>query len=154
MTDRIIMHLRSPAEAHRAIAEHIWPTVKAQTMAGREMILELSEARRSGAENRLLHAMLSHIAKTQEWDGKKRDTETWKRLLVASWCRAIGDQVELLPALDGHGVEIVFRRTSQLTRRECADLITFIFAWGSQNDIEFPPAPNQIEKTVRETIDA
>ena len=85
-----------------------------------------------------MHALLGHISKTQEWAGKKRDIETWKRLLTAAWCRAIGEQVELLPALDGHGVDIVFRRTSQLTRKECADLIEFIFAWAAEHGIEFP----------------
>lgn len=153
MTDRLIMQLRSPVEAHRALAEHIWPLIKAQTMAGREMQIEVTEAKRSGAENRLLHAMLQHISRTQEWAGKKRDIETWKRLLTAAWCRARNEQVELLPALDGHGVDIVFRRTSMLTRSECADLIEFVFAWGAENDIVFPDPPKRIE-AKREIIDA
>jgi len=105
---------------------------------GRPLTVEVKEEKRSDAENRLLHALLGHISKTQEWAGKKRDIETWKRLLTAAWCRAIGEQVELLPALDGHGVDIVFRRTSQLTRKECADLIEFIFAWAAEHGIEFP----------------
>ena len=111
---------------------------------GRPLTLEVKEEKRSDAENRLLHAMLGHISKTQEWAGKRRDIETWKRLLTAAWCRARGEQVELLPALDGHGVDIVFRRTSLLTRKECAELIEFIFAWGSENDIAFHEAPRQI----------
>ena len=98
--------------------------------------------------------MLGHISKTQEWAGKRRDIETWKRLLVAAWCRAIGEQIELLPALDGHGVDIVFRRTSQLSRKECADLIEFVFAWGAQNDVQFPADPRQIAAPKREVVDA
>ena len=35
----------------------------------------------------------------------------------------------MLPALDGRGVEIVFRRTSKLTKRECSDLLEFVNAW-------------------------
>lgn len=152
MTDRLIMQLRSPVEAHRALSEHIWPLIKAKIMAGREMQIDVSEAKRSGAENRLLHAMLQHISKTIEWAGKKRDVETWKRLLTAAWCRARNEQVELLPALDGHGVDIVFRRTSMLTRSECADLISFIFAWGAENDIVFPDPP-QVAAPRRELVD-
>jgi len=38
--------------------------------------------------------------------------------------------VELLPAIDGHGVDVVFRRTSSLTRAECAELADYILAWG------------------------
>jgi hypothetical protein len=147
------MLMHNPQQAHQAIAQYIWPEVKAQVMAGRRVTVEVREEKRSDKENRLLHALLGHIAKTQEWAGKKRDIETWKRLLTAAWCRAIGDQVELLPALDGHGVDIVFRRTSQLTRKECADLIEFIQSWAAENDVTFPPPP-QLETPKPMVVDA
>jgi hypothetical protein len=35
----------------------------------------------------------------------------------------------MLPALDGAGIEVVFRKTSLLTKAECSDLIEFIHAW-------------------------
>jgi hypothetical protein len=91
---------------------------------------------RSTAENALLHALISEIAAQKEWAGKKRDAEVWKRLLVASWCRVHGEAVEILPALDGHGVDIVPARTSQLSKAECADLITYIQSWAIDNGIE------------------
>ena len=145
----IYIRCHNPQQAYNDLAQVAWPAIKGHLLAGgRPLTLEVREEKRSDAENRLLHAMLGHISKTQEWAGKRRDIETWKRLLVAAWCRARGEQVELLPALDGHGVDIVFRRTSQLTRKECAELIEFIFAWGSENDVTFPEAPRQIGQTV------
>lgn len=148
----IQIRCHNPQQAHSDLACIVWPAIKGQLLAGgRPLTVEVREERRSDAENRLLHAMLTHISKTMEWAGKKRDVETWKRLLVAAWCRANNEQVELLPALDGHGVDIVFRRTSQLTRAECADLISFIFAWGSDNGIEFPERP-QIEAPRRASV--
>jgi hypothetical protein len=132
--------LYNPQQAF-TVWNRLWLHVKASTLAEQPLEVELREPRRSGQENRLLHAMLGHIAKTKEWAGKKRDIETWKRLLTAAWCRATGDPIEFLPALDGHGVDIVFRRTSQLTRKECAELIEFVFSWGSENDVEFPADP-------------
>jgi hypothetical protein len=48
-----------------------------------------------------------------------------------------GESVEILPALDGHGVDIVPARTSKLTRKECADLIEFVFAWGAEQGIQW-----------------
>ncbi len=96
-------------------------------------IAEVRKATRSSAENALLHALLGEIATTKEWAGQKRDIEVWKRLMTAAWCRATNQQVELMPALDGHGVDIVYRRTSQLSRRECADLITFVQAWMAEH---------------------
>lgn len=140
------MSMFNEQQGHQVV-QTIWRAAKAHLSAGRRMVLTLADEKRSDAENRLLHLMLSHISKTQEWAGKKRDVETWKRLLVAAWCRAIGEQIELLPALDGHGVDIVFRRTSQLTRKECAELISFIDAWAAEQGVTFPENP-------RETIDA
>lgn len=94
----------------------------------------LAPPTRSLAENALLHALLGEIAETQEWAGKKRDIDTWKRLLVAAWLRARGEKMELLPALDGAGVDIVFRQTSKLTKAECAELIDFVQCWQAQNE--------------------
>lgn len=100
-------------------------------------VVEVKQATRSLEENSLLHALITQISRTQEWAGKKHDVETWKRLLVAAWCRVHGSAVEILPALDGHGVDIVPVRTSKLTKKECADLIEYIYAWGADNGIEW-----------------
>jgi hypothetical protein len=35
----------------------------------------------------------------------------------------------MLPALDGAGVDIVFRRTSEMTQAEVRELLAFIEAW-------------------------
>ena len=95
----------------------------------------VSEPTRTNAENALLHALITEISKIKEWAGKKQDIEVWKRLLTAAWCRATNQQVELLPALDGYGVDIVYRKTSKLSKKECADLIEFVYAWGASNGI-------------------
>jgi hypothetical protein len=47
-----------------------------------------------------------------------------------------GESVEILPALDGHGVDIVPARTSKLSRKECADLIEFVMAWAIDQGVE------------------
>jgi hypothetical protein len=87
--------------------------------------------RRSLEQNAALHAVLSEIADRVEWAGKLRDVETWKRLLTAAWLRARGESIELLPAIDGHGVDVVFRRTSTLTKAECSELLDFVNAWAA-----------------------
>ena len=135
MSERVLIRCHEPVQAHKAITSQVWPLLKANLMASRCMVLELREETRSLAENAKLHALLGRISRQIEWAGKKRDSETWKRLLTAAWLRARGEPVEMLPALDGHGVEIVFRRTSELTRRECAELIEFILAWAAEHDI-------------------
>lgn len=116
------------------------------------LVLEIKPETRSDKQNRLLHAMLGDIAAQVVWAGAKRDAEVWKRLLVAAWCRARREQVELLPALDGHGVDIVFRRTSQLTRGECAELCDFIQAWCAENGVELRDARQWVDEETGEVM--
>lgn len=98
--------------------------------------VEIKPKTRTLEQNALLHALLQRITNSVEWSGKKRDIDTWKRLLTAAWLRARGEPIELLPALDGHGVDIVFRRTSNLTVNEMIELVDFIQAWAIGQGIE------------------
>lgn len=134
MSERITLPLINPVQAHQAI-EAAWRHAKALLMAGHRLTLEVRPEKRSDAQNRLLHACLSEISKQIEWAGAKRDVDTWKRLLTAAWLRARGESVELLPALDGHGVDVVFRHTSKLTKAECAELSEFVMAWAAERGI-------------------
>jgi hypothetical protein len=99
-------------------------------------IISVTEPRRDLAINAALHAKLTEIAQARVWAGKRWDVETWKRLLTAAWGRATGQSVVMLPALDGAGVDIVFRRTSELTQAECRDLLAFIEAWEAETEVE------------------
>lgn len=140
MNSPICMPLREPGQAWTAF-QSAWKEVNGWlTGGGGPLELEVRKATRSSKQNRLLHAMLRDIALQKEWAGARRDAEVWKRLMTASWCRAKGEHVEILPALDGHGVDIVFRRTSQLTRAECADLCDFIAAWCADQGVELQEA--------------
>lgn len=134
--DRVTLSLFEPTQAHKAIT-HAWTHAKAWLMAGHRLTLEIRPEKRSDAQNRLLHACLSEISKQVEWAGQKRDVDTWKRLLTAAWLRARGDHIEMLPALDGKGVDIVFRRTSQLSKAECAELSEFVMAWAAEHGVAF-----------------
>ena len=135
MAERITMSLYNAQQAHQAI-QTAWHHAKGWLMASdTRLTLEIRPEKRSDAQNRLLHACLSEISKQVEWAGSKRDVDTWKRLLTAAWLRARGEPIEMLPALDGHGVDIVFRRTSQLTKAECAELSEFVMAWAAERGI-------------------
>ena len=139
MTDRITLSLWERGQAYKALL-FAWDNIKQAIKNGNRLVLEVRPERRSDAQNRLLHACLSEISKQVEWAGAKRDVDTWKRLLTAAWLRARGEPIEMLPALDGHGVDIVFRRTSQLTKAECAELSEFVMAWAAERGI-YMPAP-------------
>lgn len=73
---------------------------------------------------------------------QEHDVETWKRLLTAAWLRARGESdADMLPALDGRGVDVIYRKTSKLNRAEFSELCEFVFAWAAQNGIEFEGTP-------------
>lgn len=140
MSERLTLRLHNAQQAHSAI-QQAWHFAKGWLGAGgKRLVLEIKAETRSDRQNRLLHAMLGDIAAQVDWAGKRRDAETWKRLLVAAWCRARHEHVEMLPALDGHGVDIVFRRTSQLSRAECVELCDYIHAWCAETGVELRDA--------------
>lgn len=152
MADRLVLRLHNAQQAHSAI-QQAWAHAKGWLLGGgQRLVLEIKPETRSDKQNRLLHAMLGDIAAQVEWAGAKRDAEVWKRLLVAAWCRARREQVELLPALDGHGVDIVFRRTSQLTRGECVELCDFIGAWCAEHGVELREARQWVAAETGEVV--
>lgn len=136
MNQTITLH--NAQQAHKALTAVLWPAIKGWLIGnGSRLVVSIKPEKRSDPANRLLHATIAEIAAQVEWAGAKRDAETWKRLLVAAWCRTRGASVEILPALDGHGVDIVPARTSKLTRAECSELQEFVYAWGVEQGVRF-----------------
>lgn len=91
---------------------------------------------RSVEKNAHLHAVLGAISKQRQWAGKWLDIEAWKRLMVAAFEREKGHRAEFYPALDGQGVDIVYRRTSRMSQEEIRELIHFAEAWAIDNGID------------------
>jgi hypothetical protein len=129
MSDSLTIELHNKTQAWAAIKAQLFPFLATVLQGGGRWVLLLKPQTRNLQQNALLHARLTEIAAKHEWAGRKWEVEVWKRLLTAAWLRARGDSVIVLPALDGHGIDVVFRRTSDLTAAECAELITFIDAW-------------------------
>lgn len=105
MSDRLSLTLWNAQQGHQELSR-AWNWMKSMLLAGHRLQIECKPETRSSAENRLLHALIGEIARQKEWAGAKRDLECWKRLLVSAWCRTRGESVEILPALDGHGVDM------------------------------------------------
>lgn len=91
---------------------------------------------RSIEQNDKLHAILSDISKQKKWAGQSLDIEAWKRLMVAAWERANGHSAEFYPALDGHGLDVVYRRTSRMNKREMSELVEYATAWAVDNGVQ------------------
>jgi hypothetical protein len=149
---KLSIRCHEPVQAHKAMMAQLWPMLNSSLLAGHKMVLELRPETRSMAENAMLHALLTAISNKIEWAGKKRDVEVWKRLITAAWLRARGEGIELLPAIDGHGVDVVFRHTSKLTRAECAELIEYVQAFCAEHGIdtgEVDPITGQVLSRTR-----
>lgn len=132
MTQRFYAFLSNAQQAHQVMVS-LWEQVKPWLISGHRFELEIRPERRNTEQNAKLHAELSEVAARVPWAGSLRDLDTWKRLMTAAWLRARGESVEILPAIDGHGVDVVFRRTSSLTKAECAELIEFVLAWKAEH---------------------
>jgi hypothetical protein len=99
--------------------------------------MEVKPENRSNPQNRLLHAMLTELSREVDWYGQKLPMETWKRLCMAAWMREERQSPQLIPSLDGHGVDIVYERTSKLTKDECGRLMEWIEAFASERGVVF-----------------
>jgi hypothetical protein len=92
---------------------------------------------RSSDQNRLLHKLLTQVSEQVAWHGQKLSVTVWKRLCTAAWLREEGESPMLVPSLDGHGIDMIFERTSKLSVKQCASLITWIEAFGSQQGVKW-----------------
>ena len=109
---------------------------KACSLAPEGYVVEIKPPSRSLEQNAMLHSLIGQISTSIQWAGGLQSIEVWKRLLTAAWLRARGDVVTILPAIDGHGVDIVFKRTSDLNVAEMNELIEYIQAWMAEQSLE------------------
>jgi hypothetical protein len=98
--------------------------------------VEIKPKNRTLDQNAKIHALIQEISRKVVWAGKLQEVETWKRLLTAAWLRARGEPVEMLPAIDGFGVDVVFRPTSKLTVKEMSEFIEYVTAWAVEQGIQ------------------
>jgi hypothetical protein len=134
---RIELDLRNPATAREQLTQ-VWAWIRTMLAAGHWLVLVVRLATRSDAQNRLLHSRIRDVSKhLRDWRGVPMDDEDWKRMLIAAWCRVHNEPARMVPALDGHGFEVLYRRTSKLTRAECADLSEYILAWGTEQGVNW-----------------
>jgi len=97
----------------------------------------IEEKTRTLEQNAKLHAMITDISKQVIWCGQKLPLHVWKRLCVAAWLREKNEKPLLVPALDGHGVDIIYEKTSKLGVKQCAELIEWCYMFGSEHNVKF-----------------
>jgi len=101
---------------------------------------------RTPEQNNLFHALCSDISSQRDWprgSGVFLGIEKWKRLVMASFERTHERQAELYPALDGAGFDVIYRRTSRLSKKEFSELIEFTHSVMSELGVD-----SSIKETV------
>lgn len=125
-----------PTQAHKALTSEIWPSLKAELMAGNKMILEIRPEKRNIQQNALLHALIAQLSLRKEWDGEKRSIEVWKQIMVAGWMIATNRKALCLSSPENNDTIFIYQRTSTLSKPDFAELIEYIYSWAAQNGIE------------------
>lgn len=101
-------------------------------------VITISEPKRSRDQNARLWAMLTDISRARP-EGRTHPPETWKALMM----HAFGFEVAFQMGLNGEPFPTGWR-TSRLSKRQMADLITFIAAYGDQHGVAWSePHPDE-----------
>ncbi len=102
----------------------------------------LDDDDRTAEQNAKLHACLSDIARQVEHGGKKWNLLIWKRLCTAAWMRELGENAQMIPALDGNGFDVIYEKTSKLGIKKCASLIEWVQAFGAEHQVRWTQKDN------------
>lgn len=109
-------------------------------VAPTDSVFRISEPTRNLDQNAKMWAMLSDVSRAKP-EGRMWPPETWK----AAFMHSLGHQVQFADGLDGSGPFPIGFRTSRLTVRQMADLITVIAEYGDRHGVRWS------EKYPRET---
>lgn len=89
----------------------------------------IGERTRTLDQNAALWPLLGEISRQVDWYGQRLSEEEWKDVFSA----ALKKQ-KVVPGLDG-GFVVCGQRTSKMGKREFADLIELIYAFGAERGV-------------------
>jgi hypothetical protein len=121
-----------------AVMGNLWPKVKEALASGKQLTLEIKDASKSRDQEKLYHELIGQIAKQAQHMGAKWDAESWKRLLVDSYCREKGLKTgAVIPNLAGDGIVQLGMQTRNFTKEQASEFVEWLHAWGATNGIHF-----------------
>lgn len=83
-------------------------------------------------QNDKYHAVVQDIAEQKDWpagSGKKISVVAWKQLISAAFERAQGRYSDVYPAIDGHGIDVVYWHSHRRGKKSMSELIEYATAW-------------------------
>lgn len=94
-------------------------------------VCRLDPPKRTLSQNDKMHAMLTDVSVSKP-QGRRMTPDQWKCVFM----QACGWDVQFLEGLDGQPFPAGFR-SSRISVKQMADLITFIQAWGDENGVRW-----------------
>lgn len=86
-------------------------------------------------QNDKFHALIQDISEQKQWAGQWLDVDAWKQLISAAYERVKGRESRVYPAIDGHGVDVVYWKSSRRSKEDMSELIEFTTEWAVDNGI-------------------
>ena len=121
-----------------AVMGNLWPKVKEALASGKQLTLEIKDAGKSRDQEKLYHELIGQIAKQAQHMGAKWDAESWKRLLVDSYCREKGLKTgAVIPNLAGDGIVQLGMQTRNFTKEQASEFVEWLHAWGAEHGVTF-----------------
>lgn len=118
----VILHGKSQREFAKRIID----------VAPVDAVMTIREATRNMDQNAKMWALLSDVSRSKP-EGRRWTPETWK----AAFMHVLGHQVQFCEGLDGSGPFPLGFRSSRLTVRQMADLITAIIEYGDRHGVKW-----------------
>ena len=104
-------------------------------------VITVKEPTRSLDQNARFHAMLADISRAMPME-RRHTPDDWKAILM----NACGWECQFVEGLDGRPFPTGFR-SSRLTVRQMADLITYMMAFGAEHGVQWSePITNDSHK--------
>jgi hypothetical protein len=121
-----------------ALMASVWPKVKEALASGKQLTLEIKDAGKSRDQEKLYHELIGQIAKQAQHMGAKWNAESWKRLLVDSYCREKGMKTgAVIPNLAGDGIVQLGMQTRNFTKEQASEFVEWLHAWGAEHGVTF-----------------
>jgi hypothetical protein len=95
--------------------------------------VDLKEPKRTPAQNDRMWAMLTDIAAQAMLGGKRFTSDQWKVIFL----HALGQEIQLLPSLDGQSFVPWGQSSSDLSVAEMTGLIELMFKFGAEHGVQF-----------------
>ena len=113
----------------------VWPKIKPELIAGRQLRLSVREDTRTLDQNAKFHALCADIAASRfPFAGKPRSAEQWKVLLVSGHAAATKEGHDIGPGLEGEFVNLR-ESTALMSVRRSSSLIEYTLAFMATNGI-------------------